>query len=132
MRFENWAEKLSEFLDKPHSFDWISRNCVFFTADAVCVQTGVDYAADYRRIKTKKAMFARLKREYNGDLGTAAKAKLGKPINVTMAKRGDVVQCPIKGINSLGICIGKMSVFISENEGLIYIYTLRCKRAWAI
>ena len=132
MRFENWAEKLSEFLNKPHSFDWISRNCVFFTADAVYVQTGVDYAADYRHIKTKRGMFAKLLREYKGDVAKATTAKLGQSINVTMAKRGDVVQCPINGINSLGVCIGKMSIFISENDGLIYIHTLRCKRAWAI
>ena len=132
MRKQDWAERLAEFLELKHQFDWATCNCVLFSADAVKVQTGIDYAKAYRSIKTKRGMLAKLGREYEGDVAKAATAMLDEPINVRLAKRGDVVAALIGGENVLGICIGKMSVFISENEGLIHIHTAKCVNAWAI
>ena len=132
MRNQDWAECLAEFLNQSHFFDWAKCNCVLFSADGVKAQTGIDYAKAYRNIKTKRGMLTKLGREYDGDVAKAATAMLGDPINVRMAKRGDVVAALINGENVLGICIGKMSVFISENEGLIHIHTAKCINAWAI
>ena len=132
MRNQDWAEKLAEFLEQTHEFSWVKCNCVLFSADAVKVQTGKDYAKAYRGIKTKRGMLAKIGREYGGDVSKAATAMLGEPINVRLAKRGDVVAAVIKGENVLGICTGKMAVFISEDEGLIHIHTAKCINAWAI
>ena len=132
-RFEDWPERLFSFLEQPHVFDWVSCNCVFFTADAVEVQTGFDYASAYRHLTTKRGILVKLNREYDGDIIKAATDKLGDPIEVTKAKRGDVVAASVDKMTALGICIGKMSVFTSpDNKGLIYIHTVRCKEAWSI
>ena len=132
MKNQDWAERLAEFLEQDHKFDWASCNCVLFSADAVKAQTGFDYAKEYRGIKTKRGMLAKLGREYDGDVSNAATAQLGKPINVRLAKRGDVVAAVVKGESVLGVCIGKMSVLISEHDGLIHIHTAKCINAWAI
>ncbi len=131
MRKENWPEKLNEFLSADHVFDWTTCNCVLFSANAVVAMTGTDFARPYRKIKTKRGMLAKIGREY-GDVANAATAKLGEPIAPLMAKRGDVVAVEIEGNKALGICIGSMSVFVSETEGLIRIPTEKCLMAWTI
>ncbi len=47
-RFEDWPERLNEFMKGTHVFDWTTVNCVLFSANAVQVQTGVDFAKAYR------------------------------------------------------------------------------------
>lgn len=132
MRFEDWAERLAMFLDQQHVFEWVTCNCVLFTANAVKVQTGVDYAVEYRHLKTKQGMMRKLVRDYNGDVIKAATDKLGEPIVITMAKRGDVVSAIVDDFSALGICLGKESVFMAEGQGYVYIPTLKCDEAWPI
>ena len=132
MRYLDWAERLSDFLDAERSFDWVSCNCVLFTADAVKVQTGVDYAKEYRHLTTKSGMLKKLKRDYDCNVSDAATDKLGEPISITMAKRGDVVCADLGIALALGVCLGKTSVFMAEGQGHVYVPTLKCDKAWSI
>jgi len=132
MRNQDWAERLVEFLAGKHEFDWAEFNCALFAADAVKVQTGVDFAKAYRGPKTKRGMISRLRKVCGGDVVAAATKELGQPINVRLANRGDVVAAVFNGENALGICLGSSSAFISEFDGLIYIPTGKCIEAWKI
>lgn len=132
MKFEDWPERLNEFLSKSHAFDWNTCNCALFAADAVKIQTGTDFAKSYRGPKTKRGVIAKLIRVSGGDVVAAATKELGDPKSSSFAKRGDVVSIKYYGMNILGICNGSVSLFISENEGLIRIPTLKCSNAWPI
>lgn len=132
VRKQDWAEQLATFLEDHHAFDWAKCNCGLFSANAVKAMTGFDYAKEYRGIKTKRGMLAKLGREHDGDVCGIAAAKLGEEINIRLAKRGDVVAAIFNGENALGICTGSASVFLSEFDGLIRIPTGKCIKAWKI
>ena len=132
IRKQDWAERLFEFLTEKHQFDWAEFNCALFAAEAVKVQTGIDFAEAYRGPKTKRGMLSKLRKICGGDVVDAAKKAWGHPINVRLANRGDVVAAIFNGENTLGICMGSSSVFISEFDGLIYIPTGKCIEAWKI
>lgn len=132
MRYEDWPERLNDYLSKPHAFDWETCNCALFAADAVIAMTGHDFAKVYRGPKTKRGMISRMLRVSGGDVVTTAIKEGGNPKQPSMAKRGDVVSIKYNGMNILGICNGGSSFFISENEGLIIIPTLKCSNAWEI
>ena len=77
-------------------------------------------------------MLARLVRVGGGDVESAI-LKIADPIeNIALTKRGDVVLINHEGINILGVCNGIVSLFVSENEGMIRIPTLKCLKSWAI
>ncbi len=133
MKFENWPERLNDYLLKPHTFDWALCNCALFAADAVQVQTGVDFAKAYRGPKTKRGMISRLLRVCGGDVEAAVTKELGEPIkSVLLAKRGDVVSFDFGDGAALGICNGIQGVFVSEKDGLVRIPLKECRNAWGV
>ena len=132
IRQQDWPERLDEFLAKPHVFDWVNCNCALFAADAVLEMTGHDFAKEFRSIKTKRGMLAKLKRTYGNKVTDCAVSELGLPISLRMAKRGDVIAVKIKESSALGICLGSYSVFVSEDDGIVRIPTMECMVAWSI
>ena len=132
VRFQNWPERLNDFLSEDHIFNWATCNCVLFSSDAVFSITGVDYAKKYRALKTKKGILSKFQKEFKGDITLAATLNLGEPISVRMATRGDVVSIKLEAGQALGICNGANSVFLSEHDGIIRLPTLDCDKAWKI
>jgi hypothetical protein len=131
MRKHNWAEKLNLFLKQDFAFDWATCNCALFAADAVEAMTGVDFAVDYRGLKTKKSIVKKLKKDF-GDVESGATALLGKPLSPKFARRGDVVSYDFSEGAALGICNGKQSYFVAEDKGLISIPTVETRKTWHI
>ena len=135
-RLENWPERLAEFICRtPHDFDWSTCNCALFAADGVKSQTGVDFAAPYRGPKTKRGMISRLRKVCGGGVEEAATRELGEPLdNPKLAKRGDVVSALVSDDDypALGICIGAKAVFVSEDDGLIYVPCELWRKAWSV
>lgn len=133
MRFENWPERLNDFLAENHQFDWHLNNCALFAGNAVLAITGNDFAAPYRGPKTKNGMISRLRKVGGGGVEEAATKELGDPLKtILMAKRGDVVSFDFGEGPALGICVGIKCAFISEKDGLIRIPLDHCRMAWSI
>jgi len=130
MRFEDWDVRLSNYINKDHSFDWLSHNCALFAAGGVECQTGIDFAKDYKGPKTKAGMIKRLKR-VAGNVEDAVTKELGEPINVKMAKRGDVVSCETEFGLALGLCVGSKAVFLNE-DGKVFFPLKICRKAWRV
>lgn len=133
IRLENWPERLNMFLKYHHEFDWHSCNCALFAADGVRAITGNDFAKPYRGPKTKRGMISRLRKVCGGAVEEAATRELGEPLsNPLLAKRGDVVSYDFGEGAALGICTGSKAVFISENDGLVYVPSNLWHKAWGV
>ena len=133
MKFEDWPERLNDFLTSDHIFDWVNCNCALFAADAVRVQTGVDFAKSYRGPKTKTGMISRLRKICGGDVETAVTKELGDPLSsVLLAKRGDVVSFDFGDGPALGICKGSQGIFVSEHDGIVRVPLIKCHTAWSV
>lgn len=133
MRFENWPERLNDFLSASHEFSWTDCNCALFAADGVESQTGKDFAKAYRGPKTKRGMISRLAKVCGGGVEDAATKELGEPLaNILLAKRGDVVSFDYGDGPSLGLCNGAQGVFITENQGKIRVPLKACRMGWSV
>src|SRR5687768_18469658 len=106
MRLENWPRLLIEFLADEKPFEWGSRDCSLFAADAVLCITGADPAKSLRgKYKTEKGAARILKRR--GGLEKVA-ANLAadnrmEEIPPLLAQRGDVVLIDSPLGDALGI-----------------------------
>jgi hypothetical protein len=107
IRYDNWPEKLNELiearLNKP--FKWGEHDCCLFAADAILAMTGTDLASDLRGTYASKTKAAKIVKE-KGGLAQIATDRLGEPIPVLMAKRGDIVLMPVATGNCLAVCLG--------------------------
>lgn len=128
MRRQDWAARLADYLAFPHRFDWVKKNCAFFTSGAVLAMTGVDYSIPYRGPTTRKGMIAKFKR-LGGVDGVMSPFS---PAPVLMAQRGDVAEVTgPDGIRLLGVVVGAKVAVLSV-EGVIYYEIGIALRAWKI
>ena len=109
-RYTALAKFLAENQHRP--FCWGSWDCCLFAADAVQVQTGIDYAADYRgSYRTELGAARLLKRHGHDSIRDAITAQLGEPLPATLCHRGDVVLVEHNGVEAAGIIYaGKVMV----------------------
>lgn len=129
MRHEDWpermADKLREWRAKP--FEWGLADCVIFVADMVQAMTGCDLAEKVRGRYASEFGARRQILEHGGDLAELLTRKLGAPVAVNFAQRGDIV---MSGGN-LGICVGPSGAFVTP-AGLIYIDLADCSACWKV
>ena len=64
-------------------------------------------------------------------LSDAVSCELGEPIDVWLARKGDVVCLDDAPLDPLGICLGSESVFLGE-QGLTRRKTRQCFKAWRV
>lgn len=134
MRHEDWLERLNAYFDEVYDkpFKWGKYDCCLFAASCVEVMTGFDYMKDERgTYKTEKGAKKALKGK---TLFANLRAKLGKPIPLAMAQRGDVIYHVFDTGPAVGICIGQETFFVGREvkEGLVTIPTLECSKAFKI
>lgn len=129
-RRQDWAERLADFIESDHCFDWETNNCAFFAADAIKAMTDVDLAKDFRSINSKLALLKKLERL--GGIENVISDCLGEPLpTLKLAGRGDIVLLPTEFGVSVGVCIGKIVAAISEKGLLFYDKSLGLK-AWKV
>lgn len=129
MRLEGWETLLNEQIEKARHtpFKWGEHDCLTWACNCLLAITGVDYLADIRgRYKTKAGAYKLIKKQ--GDSLTDCIDQHVQRVSVKMAKRGDVVMYE----GAVGICFGVQSFFITENQGLAGVPTLKCEMAWAV
>jgi len=64
-------------------------------------------------------------------LSDAVSCELGEPIDVWLARKGDVICLDDAPLDPLGICLGSESVFLGE-QGLTRRKTRQCFKAWRV
>lgn len=100
---------------------------------------GVDcaaFAAGWAGVKlgqwASKPDALRAVRSYGVDrLSDAVSCELGEPIDVWLARKGDVICLDDAPLDPLGICLGSESVFLGE-QGLTRRKTRQCFKAWRV
>jgi hypothetical protein len=132
VRPENWTETLADAValasDQP--FVWGQLDCCLFAADVVLAITGLDHAAEFRgHYSTAAGAKKALLRYGRGDIKETMTAKLGEPLPVLMACRGDFVLAATELGDSLGICMGATAAFKSP-DGVAYLRLDQCLCAW--
>jgi hypothetical protein len=100
---------------------------------------GVDcaaFAAGWAGVKlgqwASKPDALRAVRAYGVDrLSDAVSCEMGEPIDVWLARKGDVVCLDDAPLDPLGICLGSESVFLGD-QGLTRRKTRQCFKAWRV
>lgn len=128
-RKEGWENILDAEIEKARAltFEWGRNDCVTWAANVVLALTGADLITDLRGTYATKQGAYRLIRETGGTLAGCVDARLPR-IPIAFAGRGDVVLWE----NSLGICTGINSFFLTDTAGLSPIKTLKCGAAWRV
>lgn len=134
MRKENWWDRLSAYLDKVRDkpFKWGEHDCCLFSSNCVEAMTGVDYMSEYRGgYDSQETAWEVLKGK---TLYMTIKKKLGKPVPLAMAQRGDVVYHVFHNGPAVGISIGQDALFVGQEEkkGLVTHPVLKCSKAFKI
>ncbi|HEY1723953.1 MAG TPA: hypothetical protein VGF89_00915 [Steroidobacteraceae bacterium] len=135
MRFPDWPQRLDAAIEVARSlpFAYGTHDCCLFAADVVLAVTGEDHAAQLRGTYTSE-QDAQALLEQLGGLEAFVRSKLGEPIHVAMAGRGDIMLAdapPPATLSGLGVCIGLRCAF-ADTRGLAFIPRQRCRLAWKI
>jgi hypothetical protein len=118
----NLYDAIERFRHTP--FAWGEHDCALFAANVLLAYTGEDFATVFRgRYKSKSGAYRVLK-PYGGLSGYIT--SIFKPKPIKMAQRGDLVMKD----NCVGICLGRVSAFVYEVNGLVFLPTLTMDKAW--
>lgn len=137
-RLENWDIRLGEAVDdaKETVFSWGRHDCCTFAARCVEAITGKDPMATFRnKYHDQKSSLEILKQEGMGTLFLTLKSIFGDPVGPAKANRGDLVF--VSGGNGpcLGVCLGRHSVFVGQDEGaegLVFVPTKETHKVFKI
>lgn len=115
-------EYLAKWTDNTMGYDG-GRDCVAFGSG----WAGLDIGG-----WTSKADALRAVRAYGVErLADAVSCEMGEPIDVWLARKGDLICQDNAPLDPLGICLGSESVFLGET-GLTRRKTRHCFRAWRV
>lgn len=131
MRRPDWPERMAEALaiaeKKSFSETYF---CAAFAADVVLAMTDVDPLP--WRAETLVEAYAKMREAGFQSIQDALAAHVGEQLHVAMAQRGDVVLRLEDGRESVGICCGVESAFISSEGGLAYWPTIEQAAAYRV
>ncbi len=127
-------KKLNEYVlnNAYKNFKWGEWDCCLFVVDYLEAITGKDYALLFRgKYDTKEGAYESLKKQGFANIEELCDEYLEiKPLK--FAQRGDVVLFEHGEDKCLGLCNGDLSHFLTTNEGIRWIKTRHCLRAWSV
>ena len=132
MRRPDWVERLHMIVEAGAAvpFTFGSHDCGRFAARCIDAMTGSDREAELARQYANERTAARfLRRE--GGIEAAVTARLGDPITVLEAGRGDVCLIPGEDGPGLGVCVGA-TVAVLRPEGIRYAPLSAALKAWRV
>lgn len=138
MRFENWPQLLTQFLDskRDQPFEWGVNDCCLFAADWVHLATGQDPALAFRGVYETAQGAADVLKDFGGVHGAIAglNPKHGiRPVAVGFAGRGDLVLYPGGMGETLGVIDdGGRSIAGPGKLGLVWTLRTRAIQAWRV
>lgn len=106
------------------TLDYKSTDCVRFVASWVGVDVAT-WSSEAGALRSMKVKY------HAGRVADAASQELGPHVAITEARYGDVVALDTPPLDTLGICIGRESVFLGDGV-LVRRPTLSCFRAWKV
>ena len=132
-RLPDWEDRLCAFLDqhRDRAFQWGEWDCALFATACAAELTGEDRAAEFRGRYTTREGAALALREIGGGTLVKTMDRLFERCPVGMAGRGDIVMAG----TALGVCIGRVAMFVGEEEGLDGLVTIQradWQRAWKV
>lgn len=132
----NLGKELQEFLaEQPVTpFNWSDHHCAAYVARWIKRLTGVNHMQVWPEMKnaTAKAQYREVRKQA-GSLQNLVTRQLGQHFSVSFAQVGDIVYRPTKnGRAALGICNGRLSMFLAEEGGVRGLPTMTCTVAWRI
>lgn len=138
LKREDWRERLHDYLQEwdEKEFSWNTHSCLHFATGAVTVMTGMDYWwIEREKLKHMKnrGQVLRYMTEFGGDLVGATRKVLSRarfqPRHIP--GEGDVVIAVVDGVQCVGICLGRLTAFISK-QGVVYIDPKEIVAAWKV
>ena len=129
IRLPYWEKKLQEYIEqirfKP--FQYGKHDCCVFTIKAQKILTGETLFPEFDNTYSSLEILKRLgfKTWISG-----CNARLEK-ITVAQAHRGDVISMRTNDSFAMGLCMGKIGVFVGE-KGIVSIPRENLKLAWRI
>lgn len=131
VRKEDWAKRLSAFLDERRDmpFEWGKNDCLTFLAKAAEAMTGVDYYAEYSGYSNEEE--ANLKLNQNGGIIAIINKYLGGGTkNVLTAGRGDVAIVKMPELMAGIVDDSGRYIAVVSKEGLRRIPLEKAIRVW--
>jgi hypothetical protein len=115
-RRDNWPDLLAAYIEERRNapFAWGSNDCCLFAADWIQIATGRDIAAQWRGSYTT-ALGARRALDEGGGIERLVEQEGGIRIQTGLAQRGDLVAQDFPVGIALGICVGPLAAFVSQN-----------------
>lgn len=137
-RVPAWEENLLKTVElyKTRPFQWGKNDCCFFSAACVEAITGENpltrFKPDY---SSKFQAFRFLKESANGPLFKTLENLFGKAVSTAKLGRGDLVYREGPEGPTVGVCLGRFSAFVGEenkHRGLVFLPTLLQKQGFKI
>lgn len=110
-------------------FSWGSHDCALWGADVVLALTGTDHGAAFRGTYDDAAGAAAALRTHGAGTITRTFDRHLERITPGLAQRGDLVMIGNGRAGSIGVCMGALGWFVSD-EGLISKPRPEWSRAW--
>ena len=135
-RFPDWESRLHDFLvSREHTpFRYGVNDCCLFAADAVCVITGVDIAAEFRgQYKSQRGALTAIKRLTGGTTAADAVAYAARDLEEcapALARRGDLVLVEEGELIAGIVHLSGTDVVVAGRDGLLRKPFTDIKRAW--
>ena len=133
MRYDDWPDRLRDYLDATRPHDWASGNdCVQWAGGAVEEMTGKNPFAHLAGYQTEDEARDILEAQYDGSLAMLLDAHLDR-IPKRLAGRGDLVLGPWgpRAETVVGVC-GGAECYALGFDGLIAKPTCEAEAAWRV
>lgn len=132
-RLRDWQSRLQACIAARRrlAFAWGEHDCCLFAADCVQAMTGADPAAAYRGRYDSELGAARLLKAAGGVRGLLTEA-FGEPINVRLARVGDVGIATIAERDHVAVCGGAMWLTTSFSGVVAALQPHMIADAWRV
>jgi hypothetical protein len=130
-RVENWPSILAAELEKARwiTFQWGIDDCVLWSLSVVKAITGVDYHTCHLGKYSSKLESVRYLKRLGKDVEELFSEAFAL-IDIKHATRGDLIYNT--ELKAMGICMGQVSYFLNDKQGLNYRPTLKQHKAWRV
>lgn len=131
MRREDWAERLWAELEASREQQFFYGACVDLAARAVDAMTGSNWAAEIAPLYADEAAARELISGGTDALEALVTARLGEPVAMNLAHRGDPVLLQVECGPALGVCTGDR-IAVPTDRGLLYRRRQLGLKAWRV
>ncbi len=131
MRRDDWVEQMFATLEATKERPYQYGACVAIAAEVVDAIAQTTWRTDIAPLIADEAAAQELIAA-PGALEALVTARLGEPVPMGLAMRGDVVLLELGSGPSLGICTGDRIACPAEDKGVVYLRRMRGIKAWRI